>query len=382
MKSYPYHEVSSIDALPEPAAGTNIIVHYAFQYIDFNEVPWYAEENLFIDCCFFGCTLLPGMYRRMESCLALPRMDTIYKAFNTCLYNGDTLYAGFDPEHEETFDTCFDNRVYTEYLEKGNRSNDVRVTLGRALHDHSISDVMHDFLDRYDEQDIVGIMGGHSLKRTDPIFRQIAYISKQLTERGKLMVSGGGPGAMEATHLGAWMAGRPDESLDEALALLTPFPCFRDSGWLRTAFEVRKRFPQKRYHSLGVPTWLYGHEPSTPFATKIAKFFQNSIREDLILAIAKGGILYTPGSAGTLQEIFQEAAQNHYETFGYASPMVFLGTDFFTREVPVYPLLQDLLARGHYKNLLLTLTDDSSVIIDTLMFWQTASANESNTWSK
>ena len=369
MKSYPYREVSSIEALPEPAAGTNIIVHYAFQYIDFNEVPWYAEDNLFIDCCFFGCTLVPGMNLRMESCLALPRMGMIYKAFNPNLYSGDTLYAGFDPAHEETFDTCFDNRVYTEYLDKGKRSDDVRVTLGRSLHDHSIGDAMYDFLDRYDEHDVVGIMGGHGLLRTDPIFRQIALISKQLTERGKLMVSGGGPGAMEATHLGAWMAGRPDGDLDEALAMLASAPTFHDKGWLRTAFEVRQRFPQTRYHSLGVPTWLYGHEPSTPFATEIAKFFQNSIREDLILTIAKGGIIYTPGAAGTLQEIFQDAAQNHYETFGYASPMVFLGTDYYTHEVPVYPLLQDLLARGHYKNLLLTLTDDTPVIIDTLMAW-------------
>ena len=228
---------------------------------------------------------------------------------------------------------------------------------------------MRDFLDRYDTHDVVGIMGGHRLQRTDPVFRQIALISKRLTERGKLMVSGGGPGAMEATHLGAWMAGRPDDALDEALAMLAPVPTFHDAGWLRTAFEVRRRFPQTRYHSLGVPTWLYGHEPATPFATEIAKFFQNSIREDLILTIAGGGIIYTPGSAGTLQEIFQDAAQNHYETFGAAAPMVFLGTDYYTREVPVYPLLQDLLARGHYQNLLLTLTDDTDTVIDTLMAW-------------
>lgn len=369
MKSYPYREVSSIDALPEPATGTNIIVHYAFQYIDFNEVPWYTEDNLFIDCCFFGCTLVPGMYRRMESCLALPRMGMIYKAFNTCLYNGDSLYEGFDPEHEESFDTCFDTRVYTEYLEKGKRTNDVRVTLGRSLHDHSIDDAMNDFLDRYNPADVVGIMGGHSLRRTDDTFRQIVCISKQLTERGKLMVSGGGPGAMEATHLGAWLAGYPDDSIDEALDILSAAPTFRDSGWLRTAFEVRKRYPQQRYHSLGVPTWLYGHEPSTPFATEIAKFFQNSIREDLILTMAKGGIIYTPGSAGTLQEIFQDAAQNHYETFGYASPMVFLGVDYYTKEVPVYPLLQSLLDQGRYNNLILSLTDDTSVIVDTLMNW-------------
>jgi predicted Rossmann-fold nucleotide-binding protein len=92
-------------------------------------------------------------------------------------------------------------------------------------------------------------------------------------------------------------------------------------------------------------------------ATHIAKYFDNSIREDGILTIAKGGIIYTPGSAGTLQEIFQEAVQNHYLTFGYASPMIFLGTDFWTKEVPVWPLIMDLTERGIYKNLILCLSD-------------------------
>ena len=66
---------------------------------------------------------------------------------------------------------------------------------------------------------------------------------------------------------------------------------------------------QTKYVSLGIPTWLYGHEPSTPFATHIAKYFVNSVREDTILTVAYGGIIFTPGSAGTLQEIFQEAVQ-------------------------------------------------------------------------
>ena len=172
---------------------------------------------------------------------------------------------------------------------------------------------------------------------------------------------------MEATHFGAWMAGRDMDEFEEALEIIKVAPSFRDAGWLRTAFEVRKRFPQKNYRSLGIPTWFYGHEPSTPFATDIAKFFFNSVREDTLLSIAKGGIIYSPGSAGTFQEIFQDAAQNHYETFGYASPMVFLGVDYYTREVPLYPLLEDLLARGKYKGLILSITDDKEEAIDNIL---------------
>ena len=126
---------------------------------------------------------------------------------------------------------------------------------------------------------------------------------------------------------------------------------------------MRRRWPQERYESLGVPTWLYGHEPATPFATHIAKYFDNSIREDGILTIAKGGIIYSPGSAGTLQEIFQDAVQNHYLSFGYASPMVFLDSDYWTTQMPVYPLLEELLSKGRYKNLILSLSDEESDVI-------------------
>jgi predicted Rossmann-fold nucleotide-binding protein len=171
---------------------------------------------------------------------------------------------------------------------------------------------------------------------------------------------------MEATHLGAWLAGYPAETINEALAMLSEAPAYTHPLWLDTAFRVRQRYPQERYVSLGVPTWLYGHEPATPFATHIAKYFENALREDGILTIAKGGIVYSPGSAGTMQEIFQDAVQNHYLSFGYASPMVFVGTDYWTDEMPVYPMLQQLVARGKYRNLLLTLTDNVDEVVDVI----------------
>jgi len=68
-----------------------------------------------------------------------------------------------------------------------------------------------------------------------------------------------------------------------------------------------------------------------------------------------------------MQEIFQDAAQNHYESFGYASPMVFFGEDFFSRQIPVYPLLEDLLSRGVYKNLLLSITDEPDEVISNIL---------------
>ena len=266
----------------------------------------------------------------------------------------------------ESYEDTYDYKVYQHYLAKGKQTGDIKETLARILHDHSMSDGMDDFLGSFEEKSIVGIMGGHGLSRTDDNYRKVALVSKKLTESGCVMVSGGGPGAMEATHLGAWMAGRDDADLDAALAVLAEAPTFRDRLWLDTAFQVMEAYPCPSFVSLGVPTWLYGHEPATPFATHIAKYFDNSTREDLILTIAKGGIVYSPGSAGTMQEIFQDAVQNHYLSFGYASPMIFLGVDFWMDEMPVYRLMQHLVEKGKYKNLLLSITDDIDQIVATI----------------
>ncbi len=359
-----YIEIDSPDQLGLLLQRGTRINQYVFRNLDFTPVEEMAANRIFTDCIFLGCTLPDAMHEALgRSCLIFPQIDVPYNVHRSELYSPEELYAGYDPEHPETQATCYDGRVYNHYLAQGKTSRNLRITLARSLHDHSISDALHDYLSSYDERHLVGIMGGHGLLRTDAAYRKIARISKQLTEAGYLMISGGGPGAMEATHLGAWFADRTDEELDEAIELLRVAPSFRDEGWLATAFEVRRRWPQEKYESLGVPTWLYGHEPATPFATHIAKYFDNSIREDGILTIAKGGIIYSPGSAGTLQEIFQDAVQNHYLSFGYASPMVFLDSDYWTKQMPVYPLLEELLSKGRYKNLILSLSDDEAEVI-------------------
>lgn len=363
MKTYPYQQVSSIDSLPAPQEGTGLIGHYAFQYIDFTKVPEYALGHTFIDCCFFGCTMCPGQEYRFLDCLVLPRMGMIFHAFTPDLYSAGTLYEGFDPSVPESFSGTFDARVYADYLEHGEMCSDMRVTLARSLHDHSIYDAMMDFLQRFDPQDVIGVMGGHGLKRSDEGYSKIVKISKALTEKGKLMISGGGPGAMEATHVGAWMAGRSDAETADAIAMLVEAGDGDGGVWLSSAFAVREKYPQEKYFSLSIPTWVYGHEPSTPLATHIAKFFMNSVREDMILSVAQGGIIFTPGSAGTIQEIFQDASKLHYDSDGVVGPMVFLGKDFYTDEVPVYPFLERMVTEGKYKNLRLSITDSVEDII-------------------
>ena len=315
-------------------------------------------------------------YNRMEGLVEWLKAVPYEVLRHGRLYDAEELYRGYVPSPDETedrasFANCYDSRVYKHFMDYGKIAMEVKESLARTFHDHGIHVALKSFLAEHNPRRCIGIMGGHAILRTDPMFTTVTLLSKHLTEDGFFMVSGGGPGAMEATHLGAWMAGRTDDEAREVIATLAAAATsFKDTAWVSSALDVMRRYPQTQYVSLGIPTWLYGHEPSTPFATHIAKYFVNSVREDTILTIAFGGIIYTPGSAGTLQEIFQNAVQDHYLSFGFASPMIFMGKRFWAEDVPVYPMLRQMEERGRYKNLLLTLTDDPSEIEQVLKDFQ------------
>ena len=68
-----------------------------------------------------------------------------------------------------------------------------------------------------------------------------------------------------------------------------------------------------------------------------------------------------------MQEIFQDAVQNHYLSFGISSPMIFMGKEAWTEQMPIYPLLKELQNCNKYKNLLLALSDDIDEIIEKLL---------------
>jgi predicted Rossmann-fold nucleotide-binding protein len=89
------------------------------------------------------------------------------------------------------------------------------------------------------------------------------------------------------------------------------------------------------------------------------------VREDGLLTVATGGIIYTPGSAGTVQEVFQDYTQNHYGSHGPPAPMVFLGKDFWTTDVPAAPLVRQLAAGREVERWILV-TDEPAEAIDLL----------------
>ena len=358
-----YTEIESKDELRALLASNSVIGQVAFQNIDLSAVPRDGSVR-FDDCIFMGCVIPEALYvSYCTECHIFPQMDVPFNMFPAQLYSSADLYGGYKVGNPESYAACLDSRVYRHYIKMGKEAGSIKETLARRLHDHSITDALYGFLESYQSTRVVAIMGGHSLQRNDAMFTTVARLSKRLTEDGYLMISGGGPGAMEATHVGAWFAGQDEEVMLSGIELLSKAPGYKDALWLDMAFEVQSLYPCSDFESVGIPTWLYGHEPPTPFATRIAKYFANSVREDGLLAIAKGGVIFSPGSAGTIQEIFQDATQNHYLSFGIASPMVFLDSHYWTVERPVYPLLKSMDDDGKYQNMILSLHDKEQDVI-------------------
>ena len=187
---------------------------------------------------------------------------------------------------------------------------------------------------------------------SDPNYRRVVELAASLTRRGYLVVGGGGLGIMEAANLGAYLADRSERERDDAVRALAESPGYAadPAGYLQVAVGIRERFAPGG-ESLAIATWMSEGEPISQFASHIAKYFSNSIREDGLLAVATAGIVFAPGDAGTLQEIFQDAAQNAYKVFG-RSPMVFLDRQHYCADTGLYPALQRQAERLGFADLL------------------------------
>lgn len=359
-------EIESVEDLKAILQAEGALRDVAVQGLDLRELTTQLSAVPTTRAVFFGCRLereAEEALARAGALLFPPLPDLLYQPYRSSLYTVEELYAGYRRGEPESLAASLDQRVYAHYRAQRDQQGGPSIleAMAQRLHDHAIDDALDELLAGDGElRRVVAIMGGHAMGRDERAYRQVARMAQLLAERGYLLASGGGPGAMEATHLGALLAGQGEAALDEAVSILAPAPSYRDPHWLDRALDVRERFGSAPSSigapSLGIPTWFYGHEPPNAFPSHVAKYFSNSLREDGLLAIAKHGVIYAPGSAGTIQEIFMDAAQNHYGTFEVVSPMVFYGERYWREDKPVYPLVE-LLAAGRPYARLLTISD-------------------------
>lgn len=315
---------------------------------------------------FLGCHLTEAaeLALRQKGAIIYPAPENIpYNPFRNQLYSWQELMEGYAPGNDHSIDL----KIYNHFSHN-KFTPSINEALWQRIHDYSMDEALRDLLN-YDKEGMtrlkcVGFMGGHSTKRSDPYYLKTALCAKLLAENDYYIVSGGGPGIMEATNLGAYFAGRSKSELIWAVNTLAQAPHYTSAAYHDRAIEVLEKHPQG-HTSLAIPTWFYGHEPSNLFASHIAKYFSNSIREDTLLAISLYGIICAPGSAGTTQEIFMDATQNHYGTFNYFSPMVFLGVKRYSIDTLIYPLLRQLAWGKEYYQLL-HLTDDPEDVLNFL----------------
>ncbi|GAA3229085.1 SLOG cluster 4 domain-containing protein [Nonomuraea helvata] len=265
------------------------------------------------------------------------------------LYSAADLSAGVRTgERETTFAVAAGNWV-AERQRVGGRA----WTAYGAAHDADLDDLVAEairaFRTRHPWGRVVGVMGGHAVARDSAVYRDCARLGWALAGRGALVITGGGPGVMEAVNLGAYLAARPRADLDAALALIAA----TDQEDLAPVHELRASFPPPdaddlaRSGGLAIASWQNEvPQEANLFAAATARYVADPAPEGRLMTVTACRVLFAPGRVGTVQEAVQVAARLYYGIEGATGPVVFLGRRFWTESMPVRPLLDRLLPPG------------------------------------
>jgi predicted Rossmann-fold nucleotide-binding protein len=357
-----------------------------FQGMDLTSYTARFEGISLSGCVFLGCEMdkkLAANAAEAECYLIPPSPRSNVVPFNPFVRELYTPRQLFDTLDSGAGGKSFDQIVYESYIDPATKIEkpvDLDVLLLRRIHDWSIAEALDDVLDLKTRLRTVAIMGGHDVPRDASVFTTVARLALDLTQRKYMIVTGGGPGLMEAGNLGAYCAGfaEPAKALDMALEAIRNAPSYTHPDWLSSAYQARRKMGEPadstRSRNVGIPTWFYGHEPPNVFATHIAKYFENSVREEGMLAIALAGVIFAEGNGGTVQEIFQDACQNYYRTYAQRkSPMILFGVDYWApsdmirhnpkdKRKKVYPVLEKLALEKGFSDYLL-ITDDPTAVV-------------------
>ncbi|MFJ4848819.1 LOG family protein [Streptomyces sp. NPDC088733] len=332
-------EIETLDEFDRVAASGSLRGHRV-QSVDLTTRTFALLSADTAEAVFLGCPMEPEAAAHVRSTGALvfpPVPELPFDPYRGSLYTPDALYEGLTGP--DGYDATPDAHAYQWFL-RTRGTGDIFASMLRSIHDDAVSDAFDELLAG---SRVVGVMGGHAMARGTDAYAGAARLGRALAREGLTVATGGGPGAMEAANLGAYAAPFDDAMLKDALDTLAQVPSFRPSitDWARAVFAVRDRYPGGGV-SVGVPTWFYGHEPPNAFAAHIAKYFANATREDGLLARCTAGVVFLPGAAGTVQEIFDNTTPNYYESNGVPRPMVLVDEEHWTTRLPAWPLLQAL----------------------------------------
>lgn len=337
LRRIPRLEIESLDDFDARTSRSVKMAGWTVQSVDLTERGAVLARLAVDGALFLGCDFAPGVEETLteRGAYVFPTLPgPPFNPYRVGLYTADELY---------------DDRLYA-------RTTDARIDawynaqptplppaagLAMSLHDNSILEALADQVGPGHR--VVGIMGGHATVRGRDDYRLAASLGAGLAAAGFTVATGGGPGSMEAANLGARLA---PADLPAAIDHLARVPSFRPSvtDWVDAARAVLPGLTHGP--SLGIPTWYYGHEPPNVFATGIAKLFSNAIREDLLLSTCRAGLVYLPGAAGTVQEVFQAATRDYYAPDpDLVTPLILVGRDYWTTILPAWGLIQ-ALSRG------------------------------------
>ena len=161
---------------------------------------------------------------------------------------------------------------------------------------------------------LVGVMGGHALRRGEPGYADAARLGRLLgahphrrhrrRSRARWRRPTSAPGWRRARR-------RASTPCWRAVARVPDYRG-RIGAWAGAGLDALDEL-RPTTDTLGIPTWHYGHEPPNVFASAIAKYFRNAVREAVLLrdlrrrhrVPARGGGHRAGGVPGRLRELLR-----------------------------------------------------------------------------
>lgn len=193
----------------------------------------------------------------------------------------------------------------------------------------SVFKIIADFVQGFDELGDLGpsvtIFGSARVDESHPYYQQALKLSSMLGERGYNVITGGGPGIMEAANRGA--------------------------------------YEHENVESIGLNIELPEEQQPNPYITKGRSFDYFFSRKVMLVKYSMAYVIF-PGGFGTLDEMF-EALTLIQTRKVWGVRLFVIGTDFYT---PLFDFIKNKMLQEHMINEedldLITLTDDLNLVVD------------------